>query len=234
MKPFLSVIIPAFNEAERLGATLSACSEYLSHQSYPYEIVVVNDGSTDKTGELVETHKRSDSNVLLVTLPTNQGKGAAVKAGMLAGKGEFRLFMDADNSTDISEIEKLLPYLKQGYDIVVGSRQIRGAEIKIKQNPMRAFLGWVFRILVHILIPIDIQDTQNGFKLFSEKAAGAIFPTLKTTSWSFDVEALLKARKMDLKVKEVPIAWVNDRRSKMRPLQMAHMLIDLIRISVKL
>jgi dolichyl-phosphate beta-glucosyltransferase len=234
MKPYLSVIIPAFNEADRLGATLNSCSKYLLRQPYSYEIIVIDDGSTDKTRELVEASKLSTPNLILITLPTNKGKGAAVKAGMLAAHGEYRLFMDADNSTDISQIEKLLPYLEQGYDITIGSRRIAGAEIKVKQNPLRDFLGWVFRTLVHMLIPLGIEDTQNGFKLFSAKAAEEIFPKLLSKSWSFDVEVLLKAKKMSFKIKEVPIIWINDGRSKLHFYQIFGMLIDLLLIRIRI
>lgn len=150
MKPYLSVIIPVFNEVDRLVPTLIACKEYLSHQVYSYEIIVVDDGSNDNSGILVEEQKSRIPNLSLITIPINQGKGAAIKTGMLAAKGERRLFMDADNSTSIEQVGKLFPYLEQGYDIAIGSRRIAGAVIKVKQNLLRDFLGWVFRTLVHI------------------------------------------------------------------------------------
>lgn len=233
MNPHLSVVIPVFNESDRLGPTLAACHDYLSAQSYAYEMIIVDDGSTDDSVVLVEQYQSQFPNLTLLRLPKNEGKGSAVRTGMLAAKGEYRLFMDADNSTSIEQIEKLLPYLSQGCDIAVGSRRIKGSVVKTRQNFLRDFLGWIFRVLVKVLTPTSVWDTQNGFKLFSAKAAENVFSQLKIQSWSFDVEVLLLAQKMSYKIKEVSIVWINDGRSKVRFPQMVGMLLDLVFLSAR-
>jgi dolichyl-phosphate beta-glucosyltransferase len=227
MNPYLSIIIPAFNESERIGLTLASIDRYMGKQPYSYEVLVVDDGSTDHTITIVTEAALTMKNLRVTKLSTNKGKGAAVKAGMEASIGQYRLFMDADGSTSIEEVSKLLPHLEHGYDVVIGSRRAQGAVIQVKQNLLRDFLGWGFRGLVHVMVPIGITDTQNGFKLFSQRAAETIFPKLKTKSWSFDVEVLIIAQKQGYKVKEVPIVWVNDGRSKMRAYHILQMLKDL-------
>ena len=226
----LSVIIPAYNEVDRIGRTLQAVADYLKHEKYEFEIIVIDDGSTDGTEAYVRHMAENIHTISLTRLPKNQGKGAAVKAGMLAATGTIRLFMDADGSTNIHELKKLLPYLDKGFDIAVGSRLVTGAVKQQKQHLSREFLGWIFRRLVGFIVPIDIEDPQNGFKLFTKSAAEIIFTGLTTNGWSFDVETLVLARKFRLKVKEVPIVWVNDARSKLRFSHMIRMLIDLVRI----
>lgn len=233
MNPYLSVIIPAFNESERIGKTLENVNKYLKQQSYDYEIIVVDDGSKDSTRNLVENLCSIIKNIEIISLPNNQGKGAAVKTGMLSAKGEVRLFMDADGSTGIREIERLLPFLSKGYDIVVGSRLVVGAVKKVKQNFTREALGWVYRKIVRVLINTDIKDTQNGFKLLSKTAAEKIFNDLQTKGWSFDIEIIMLANKMGYKIKELPIIWSNDKRSRMRFIQMFGMLLDTLNISRK-
>jgi glycosyltransferase involved in cell wall biosynthesis len=166
--------------------------------------------------------------ITLIQFPKNQGKGAAVKAGMLSASGDLRLFMDADGSTQIRELTKLLPYVSEGFDVVVGSRLISGAVKKTKQNLTREFLGWVFRNLTQLIMRTDVEDPQNGFKLFTANATEHIFGALTTKGWSFDVEVLALAKKYHLRVKEVPIVWVNDERSRIRFPHMVRMLLDLL------
>lgn len=226
----LSVVIPAFNEVQRIRKTLQAIDRFFQSKEYSYEIIVVDDGSEDGTGNFVLNMQHTIKNLTLLVLPTHQGKGAAVKAGMLSAKGDAVLFMDADGSTSIEEVEKLLPYVSKGFDVIVGSRLIAGAVKKTKQNIFRELLGWLFRRLTHMLIQTNVEDTQNGFKLFSRVAAQKIFRELRTKAWSFDVETLVSAQKHHLKIKEVPIVWTNDGQSNMRFLHMIQMLIDLFRI----
>lgn len=228
MNLYLSIIIPAFNEEKRISKTLDAIQQYVVRKEFASEIIVVDDGSQDGTASLVREKTKHVSNLRLVQSP-HAGKGAAVKSGVLGAKGELRLFMDADGSTSIDELDKLLPYANQ-YDIVIGSRLAKGAVKKTRQNRLREFLGWGFRTLVYVFIATDVQDTQNGFKLFSKTAAEKIFSTLTIAGWSFDVEVLAVAKKYNLKVKEVPIVWVNDGRSKMRFSHMVQMFFDLLRI----
>jgi dolichyl-phosphate beta-glucosyltransferase len=233
MNPKLSIIIPAYNEVERIGTTLRAVDQYLKKQHMSYEIIVINDGSNDGTVSLLKELAIAIGKLHVVQLQKNEGKGAAVKAGMLLAKGSLRLFMDADNSTSIDQVEKLLPSLDQGYDIAIGSRRIAGAKILVKQNPLREFLGSLFRMVTRFIIPFEYIDTQNGFKLFTAQAAETIFSKLTVRGWSFDVEILVLAKSFGYKVKEVPIIWANDNKSKIKLFHMVKMLRDLFYIREK-
>src|SRR3989344_174339 len=170
---YLSVIIPAYNEAERIGKTLYAVSDYFRTALYKYEIIVVNDGSADATQEIVNELTVSIPYLTQISYTQNRGKGWAVKQGMLKAKGKYRLFMDADNSTAIKYVEELLREAETS-DVVIGSRRISGARITLSQPLYREFLGYVFRALVHAIVPLDVSDSQNGFKLFTAEAAEII------------------------------------------------------------
>lgn len=224
----LSVIIPAYNEDRRIGHTLLAVSEFLKKQPYSYEILVVNDGSKDRTAEEVQKLESSIANLKLVNNKENHGKGWATKQGMLEATGDIRLFMDADNSTKIEEIDKMLPYLNQGYDIVIGSRRVKGAVIATRQPAFRDFLGGVFRFIVHTLVPVKVTDSQCGFKIFSAMSAQAIFSKQTIYRWAFDVEILAIARKFKFKIQEVPITWVNDAESHVKFSGMVSMLLEVL------
>ena len=228
----LSVIIPAFNEVKRIESTLAAADEYLKEKRISYEIIVVDDGSKDGTAALVRHLAEHIKYLSVLKLPYNQGKGAAVKKGMLAADGDLMLFMDADGSTNINELEKLIPYASQGYDIIFGSRLVQGAVKQTRQGHIRELLGWVFRTLSHLLTGIDVIDPQNGFKLFTQSAGRRIFSEIKTDGWSFDVEIFVLAKRFNLKVREVPIVWVNDERSKISFVSMLRMLFDLLKLSI--
>jgi len=231
MKPYLSVVVPAFNERERIEPTLRSIDSYLRSQPYLYELIVVDDGSNDGTAEFVQLLKPSISWLQVIKLSTNIGKGGAVKEGMLVAKGEVRLFMDADGSTSIEEVAKMLHYLKEGFDVVVSSRLIEGAYKSKNQNALRETAGRIYRLLVRNLVRIDVLDPQNGFKLFSKHAAESIFPSLRIRGWSFDVEVLVLAKKMGFQIKEVPIVWMNDGRSKVRWVHMPRMLFDMLSLT---
>jgi dolichyl-phosphate beta-glucosyltransferase len=223
----LSVVIPAFNEVGRLEKTLESIFRYFKNRKMSYEIIVVDDGSTDSTADLVNKIISSSNNLYLIKLGQNKGKGMAVKTGMLSAKGNIRLFMDADGSTAIEELDKLIPYISHGFDVVIGSRKITGASIEVKQGLLRELLGFMFRTLVSITIKTGILDTQNGFKLFTAKAAESIFQKLTITRWSFDVEVLTLASKFSFKLKETPVVWKNESNSKMNFVSMLAMLKDL-------
>ncbi|MEK7500209.1 MAG: dolichyl-phosphate beta-glucosyltransferase [Patescibacteria group bacterium] len=228
---YLSVIIPAYNEEKRIEKTLLSVHEYLSRQSYEYEIIVVSDGSRDKTTNVVEGLQSKVANLKLLANIENHGKGWVVRQGMLAAQGDLRLFMDADNSTTIDQVESFLPFFSDGlYDIVVGSRRIEGANIAVKQPWSRDFLGGIFRLVVHILVPLGATDSQAGFKCFSRKTVEAIFPRQTIFRWAFDVEILAIARKMGFKIKEAPIKWVNDTESKVKLGGMVKMLFEVLRV----
>ncbi|MDO8495211.1 MAG: glycosyltransferase family 2 protein [bacterium] len=227
---YLSVIIPAYNESKRIGKTLQSVHDFLSKQSYDYEILVVNDGSKDNTGEVVQGLTAQIANLRLIDNKENQGKGGVVRQGMLQAQGEIRLFMDADNSTTVDQITNFLPYFKEGYDIVIGSRRVKGAVIAVKQPWVRDFLGGVFRFVVHTIVPLGVKDSQAGFKAFSAKATESIFPAQTITRWAFDVEILAIARKLKLKIKETPIHWINDTESHVKLSGMIRMLFEVLQV----
>jgi dolichyl-phosphate beta-glucosyltransferase len=228
---YLSVIIPAYNEEKRLPKTLKEINDYLKKQNFESEIIVVSDGSTDKTCEVVEELKSEIPNLRLICEKINRGKGYGVKIGMLNAKGKFRLFTDADNSTPISEIEKFWPEFEKGADIVIASRDIKGAILDPPQPLFRRFVGEVFKYLRKIIVGLwEIEDTQCGFKCLKGEVAEKIFPKAKIERFAFDPEILLIAKKMGFKIKEVPVYWKNDLQSKVKLKSMVKMLIDLFKI----
>jgi len=231
---FLSVVIPAYNESDRIGHTLAAVGDYLSRQKYPYEIVVVNDGSTDDTAELVKKMKTKIPNLKLIDNPKNHGKGWVVKQGMLAALGDIRLFMDADNSTSVDQVERMLPKFKEGYEVVIGSRRVPGAKIAVHQPFWREQIGRVFNLLVRLIAGLPYSDTQAGFKAFSAAAARQIFSRQTIHRFGFDVELLAIARLLGFKVAEVPITWVNDPKSHVKFKSMAQMLIEVLGVRWKM
>jgi len=231
----LSVIIPAYNEEKRLPKTLKEINEYLKKQPFESEIIVVSDGSTDRTCQVVENLKSQIGNLKLICEKINRGKGYGVKIGMLEAKGEFRLFTDADNSTSIDQIEKIWPGFKKGADIVIGSRDVKGAILDPPQPLFRRFVGEGFKLLRKIIVGLwEIEDTQCGFKCFTKKAAENIFPKCKIDRFAFDPEILLLAKKMGYKIKEIPVYWRNDPESKVKLKSIIKMAIDLIKIRLNL
>lgn len=211
---FLSVVIPAYNEEHRLPHTLEATRTYLQKQSYTWEILVVDDGSKDHTAELVKAASVHDDRIKLLQYGRNRGKGYAVRFGMTHADGKYRLFMDADNSTSIDHFAKFLPLFDQGYDVVIGSRDIRGAEITIHQPKWKEMLGDLGNMWIQFWAVRGIKDTQAGFKVFTARATQDVFPYLTIDRWGFDVEALAVARLKGYKISEQPIHWVNDPNSK--------------------
>lgn len=227
---YLSVIIPAYNEEKRIGKTIAEISDYLSKQPFDYEIIVVNDGSIDKTQEIVRNLKLNIPNLEIIDNEKNKGKGYTVRKGLLKGKGKYRLFTDADNSTSIEEIEKFFPYLNN-YDIIIGSRSIKGSIITNPQPFYRKILGRFYGLLVWLIIGLwNIRDTQCGFKLFSAKSVEDIFLKCQISGWSFDVEILVLAKKFGYKIKEVPIIWADQSQTKVRFKGMVKAIFDLLKI----
>ncbi len=232
---FLSVIIPAYNEEKRLPKTLKAVSDYLSKQDYEFEIIVVDDGSRDKTKEIAENLKSKIKNLRVLSYEKNQGKGYAVRFGMLNSKGKYRLFMDADNSTSVDQVEKMWPYFKEGYDVVIGSRDVKGAVLDPPQPLYRRFLGEVFGFLVSLFCGLwGIKDTQCGFKCFTKKSAEDIFKRCKINRFAFDPEILVIAKKLGYRIKEIPVYWKNDPESKVKFKSMVKMGMDLIKIRINI
>ena len=228
---YLSVVIPAYNEEKRLPRTLIEIDKYLRKWSKEYEIIVVNDGSKDGTSDVVRKLQSKIANLKLIDNKENQGKGYVVRQGLLSAQGEIRLFSDADNSTSIDHIEKMLPWFERGFDIVIGSRDIKGAVLDPPQPFFRRFVGNIFNLMVQIIVGLwGIWDTQCGFKAFSEKAAKDILPRCKVDRWAFDPEILIIGKKLGYKIKEVPVRWANDPNSKVKLKSIFRMAWDLFRI----
>lgn len=217
-KIFLSVVIPAFNEEKRIVTTLAAVEEFLAKQKYSAEVIVVDDGSTDKTSGVVTAFWRDKKYRKLISNKTNSGKGFAVKTGMLAAIGEYVLFMDADSSTPIDQLDKLLAKTPK-YEVVIGSRYLNKATVKIKQPLYRIWLSRLGNFLIQLLLIPDIYDTQCGFKLFSRSAAQEIFSLQRINRWSFDMEVLALARKLGYAVREVAVDWYHVGDSRIRPVK---------------
>lgn len=240
VRPLVSVVIPAYNEEMRLPETLEQVLAYLERQDYPWEVIVVDDGSEDRTAEIAEGFARQYPAVRVIRNP-HRGKGYTVRTGMLAGQGDYILFSDADLATPIEELEKLLAYLERGYDVAIGSREGVGA-VRHGEPWFRHFIGRVFNLLVRLVAVGDFQDTQCGFKAFRQQAARDIFSSLRLYGedapeikggavTAFDVELLFLALKKGYKVKEVPVVWRYGKHSKVNPLRDSiHMFRDVLAV----
>ncbi|KKT82694.1 MAG: hypothetical protein A3B99_01755 [Candidatus Yanofskybacteria bacterium RIFCSPHIGHO2_02_FULL_44_12b] len=211
----LSIVIPAYNEAKRISLTLKSIDEYLRRQNYDYEIIVVSDGSKDNTGEIVRGMVPAISGLRLIDNKENHGKGYVVRQGMLQAKGDLRLFTDADNSTSADHLDRFIPYVNQGYGVIIGSIGVAGHKVASGSEPLwRRVAGKMGNLFIQAMAVPGIQDTQRGFKLFTAKAVQDIFPKLTINRWGFDIEALALARKFGHKIKELPVDWKNDPNSK--------------------
>lgn len=232
----LSVIIPAYNEEKRLPKTLVEIDKYLRNQTYDYEILVVNSGSKDRTVEVAKSLTPTVRNLKVTGYEKNQGKGFAVRFGMMEAKGDYRLFTDADNSTSVDQIEKIWPHFERGYDIVIGSRDIKGAILDPPQPWLRhILLGKGFKLYRKLILGLwEIKDTQYGFKCFTKKAAEEIFPKSQISRFVFDPEILIIAQKYGYRIKEIPVYWKNDLESKVKFKSIIEMALDLIKIKLNL
>jgi dolichyl-phosphate beta-glucosyltransferase len=212
-KTHLSVVIPAYNESVRLKKTLPIIIEFFKKQKYSFELVIVDDGSKDKTVATVKSIVGHKPFLKLISLDHNQGKGAALRAGIMAAVGTYVLFMDADLSTPLTEIDKFWPVITK-YPIVIGSRKMKGAVVTKHQNLLRENLGKVFTFLTNTLATKNVSDITCGFKLFQTNVAHKLFGKSVLNDWSFDAEILFLAQKHGFKIKEVPVSWQNDPRTK--------------------
>ena len=233
-KPHLSVIIPAYNEEKRIGATLKSVDAYLSKQAYTYEIIVIDNNSNDGTFNLVKKLGEKQIKNLRVESAHERGKGGAVKYGMLKeAKGEYVMFMDADNATPISEIEKFWSYLQKDFSVVVGSRYLAGSNVTHKQPFYRIILSRLSNILIQLLAVPGIADTQLGFKVFTGQAAREIFEKVTVYGWGFDMEVLTIANIKGLKIKEVPVLWRESGGSHVPLSAYIQSLRDLLKIKLR-
>ena len=218
-RPDLSIVIPAYNEERRLGPTLQQVHAYVRQTRVNAELVVVDDGSSDGTAALVKRLSRSMKLLRLVAPGFNQGKGAAVKAGVLAAKGRRILFTDADLSTPIAELPRLVRALDAGAQVAIGSRALDRSSTSVRQPFYREAAGRVFNQLVQLVSVPGIQDTQCGFKLFDGAAAKRLFAKQQVPRFGFDVEVLYLARKAGYRIAEVSVRWVNSPETKVRPVR---------------
>lgn len=237
--PFLSVVIPSYNEMRNIQRdVLDRVLTYLKKQDFSWEIVLTDDGSTDGTVAALHDFSKKDKRIRVVE-NIHRGKGPTVSSGMLAATGQYRLFTDFDQSTPIEDLERFMPFVADGYDIVIGSRAVQGAQRE--QEPLhRHVMGKVFNFLVQVIAVPGISDTQCGFKLFSAKATEDLFPKLvvyesraRTDAFTgaFDVELLLLARRAGYNIAEVPVQWVHAETQRVSPLKdSVRMFADIIKI----
>jgi dolichyl-phosphate beta-glucosyltransferase len=227
--PWLSVVIPAYNEERRLPATLERLQGYLSRQSFSYEILVVDNGSTDRTAAIVREFGRRVPAVRLAQTPI-RGKGVAVRTGMLRAAGQYRFFCDADLSMPVEEFDRFYPPKLADADVAIASREAEGAH-RFDEPPYRHFTGRFFSLAVKLLILRGFEDTQCGFKCFRGAAAEDLFSRQRFNGWSFDVEVLYLARRRGYRIREVPITWHYQSDSRIRLVNDSlRMLTDLLRI----
>ena len=226
----MSVVIPAYNEEDRIARSLEAISEYLEGAGYRYELVVVDDGSEDET--VVVVNNLAIKNLDLIKNGVNRGKGYSVRRGILHCKGNIILMSDADLSTPIEEIEKLLDaILAEGYQVAIGSRGLPDSDVRVHQSWQRENMGKVFNLFIRTLVMGRIRDTQCGFKCLGAKAAKTIFSRGRLNGFSFDVEALFIGRKLGYKIKEIGVVWINSPASRVHILRdPIQMFIDLWKI----
>jgi len=216
---YLSVIVPAYNEAERLPKTLRRLQEYLSAKLFNYEIIVALDGPTDNTREVLKGMMSKIKNLRILDRRVNRGKGHTVKEGMLKAVGRIRLFSDADNSTDISHFDKMEPLFDQGYDVVICSRDSKdapGARQAVPQTWYKRLVGNMGNLFIQLVAVRGIWDTQCGFKAFRDHTVEKIFPQTLIEGWGFDIEVLALARALKYKIGVIPAHWINDPRSHVK------------------
>jgi dolichyl-phosphate beta-glucosyltransferase len=226
----LSVVVPAYNEERRLGGSLEKIWHYLNSRFDEFELIIVDDGSDDRTAEIAASFARDHRDVRLISLHPNRGKGHAVRTGVLAARGALVLFSDADLATPIEDVERLLARVLVGSDVAIASRAIAGAELAVRQPWYRELAGRCFNLLAQRVTP-GIRDTQCGLKLFRREAAGDIFSRATEDGFGFDAEALHIAMRRGYQIVEVPVRWVHQDGSKVRLLRdSVRMFLTLFRI----
>lgn len=226
-----SIIIPAYNESARLGATLDRVLDHVAGRHWDAEVIVVNDGSRDDTAEMVLARSRTNSALRLVENPGNRGKGYSVRNGMLKAEGDVRLFTDADLSSPIEEADKLFSAIEDGADVAIGSRWLQPDTQAQRQSLLRQFYGRTFNLILRLLLGLRFKDTQCGFKAFSRSSAQKLFSMQTIEGWGFDAELLFLADKSGLRVKELPVVWSDAEGTRIHPLRDGlHMIAEVLTI----
>lgn len=237
-KPYLSVVIPSYKEGKRLGANLKEIENYLKKKSFDYEVIVIVDGSPDNTAEVARSHKDKVKNLRVIDNKKNHGKGYVVRRGLLEAKGDVRVFLDADGSTSITHLDKFLPQFEKGYDVVIGSRDIKGAYIQIHQPKYREIMGDMGNWLIRIVLGLwSYPDTQCGFKMLTGKAAQEVASRMVVDRFGFDFELIILAKKLGFKIKQMPVRWMNEEGSTVSltgPNGFIQVLIDLFKTKWRL
>ena len=238
MSPYISIIIPCYNEGKRIGRNLRLIEKYLRAKSITYEILVIDDGSTDDTLKIVTAYQAQAANLRVIENPQNLGKGHAVRQGLLQARGDLRLFLDADGSTSINHLDVFLPEFEQGYDVVIGTRRIKGAQILVHQPLYRRIMGSLGNCLIRSVLGLwSYRDTQCGFKMLTAKAAQMVVGQMMIDRFGFDFELIALAQKAGFNIKQLPVTWVNDAESSVSflgPNGLSQVLSDLFKIRWRL
>ncbi len=228
-QPFLSIVIPAYNEEVRLPESLRAITEFVARKDYPVEVLIVDNNSTDRTAAIIAEFAAEFPYIRGLSERT-QGKGAAVRTGMLAARGAYRFICDADLSMPIEEVDKFLPPQLDDFDIAIASREIAGA-VRYDEPWYRHLMGRVFNLIVRLFAVPGLQDTQCGFKMFRAEVAEDLFPLQTMNGWSFDVEILYAARQRGWRIVEVPIHWYYKANTRISPLRDSlDMFVEVLKI----
>lgn len=238
-KPYLSVIIPAYREADRIEKNLLEIENYLSVKDYAYEVLVITDGSPDNTPEVARGFADKVKNLRVIENKENHGKGYVVRQGLLEARGELRLFLDADGSTSITHLDAFIPEFKNDdFDVVIGSRDIEGAYVQIHQPKYREVMGdmgnWAIRLVLGLW---SYPDTQCGFKMLNAKAAEAVASRMVVDRFGFDFELIILAKKLGFKIKQMPVRWLNEEGSSVGltgPNGFIQVLVDLFKAKWRL
>jgi len=231
----LSVVIPAYNEEKTLADTINKFNNYLKLQEFNYEMIIVNDGSKDKTCSISEELLLKYNKLRLINNQSNRGKGYVVRQGLLAAKGKFRLFIDADNATSIDHLEKAWPLFEKGYDVIFGSRNEKDAPDAcqiVSQAWWKKMLGVLGNSIVRIFLVKNIYDTQCGFKVLTKNTVEKIIPKMKINRWAFDAELLALAQSLNLKIGAIPVKWVNNPVSRVGIKGYFLTLLEVIKIKI--
>jgi dolichyl-phosphate beta-glucosyltransferase len=237
-QPYLSIIIPAYKEGERIGRNLLEIDTYLKEKSYTYEIIIVVDGSPDNTAEVARNYALQIPHLAVIENTENHGKGYVVRQGLLAAHGKYRLFLDADGSTSIMHLDSFLPQFEAGYDVVIGSRKIEGSFVQVHQPKYREIMGETGNWLIRIVLGLwSYPDTQCGFKMMSAESAEQVASRMVVDRFGFDFEQIVLSIKLGFKVKQMPVRWMNEEGSTVRltgPNGFIQVIIDLFKTKLRL